>query len=276
MIREYEGIDLAESYDQLRPNYSGKIVEEILAYLRKNCVYGFSKRIMLDVGCGGGKSTKLFTPYFDSILGIDISEGQIKFAKENNKADNIEYRLIEGNIFPLEDGTVDFVNCATTAHYLDLNLFESECERVLKPGGCAAVYAYAPFTIKSLENEILAEIKQDSEYKQVMVKFIRDCGAHEGNLAVLERYKPIYDQLKNETKQFKILESTVPYTVTNFLKLHETVFGYSRFRGRGGKDPLTEFGISLRKLLKLQNTPDDQLKFNVVYEYPLILFYKAK
>jgi len=49
--------------------------------------------LAVDAGCGPGlMSTVFLAPYFDKILGVDISESQIEQATLNNKHSNIEYR----------------------------------------------------------------------------------------------------------------------------------------------------------------------------------------
>jgi len=49
--------------------------------------------LAVDAGCGPGlMSTVILAPYFDKVLGVDISESQIKQATLNNKHSNIEYR----------------------------------------------------------------------------------------------------------------------------------------------------------------------------------------
>jgi len=49
--------------------------------------------LAVDVGCGPGvTSTSPLSPYFDKVLGVDISEAQIREANLHNEFDNIEYK----------------------------------------------------------------------------------------------------------------------------------------------------------------------------------------
>jgi len=49
--------------------------------------------LAVDVGCGPGvTSTSLLSPHFDKVLGVDISEAQIREANLHNEFDNIEYK----------------------------------------------------------------------------------------------------------------------------------------------------------------------------------------
>lgn len=39
----------------------------------------------LDIGCGGGKYSFAMAPYFDEVIGTDISEQMINYAEERKK-----------------------------------------------------------------------------------------------------------------------------------------------------------------------------------------------
>ncbi|XP_077965572.1 putative methyltransferase DDB_G0268948 [Styela clava] len=135
----FNGEYITKFYVQHRPSYPSFISEVIMKYIHKqkdnNSENGRLKK-MLDVGCGAGQSTHMFASYFESILGIDVSDSQIKHAKEHNPNKNVEFRLVRDNFFPVEDESVDLVTCAMAIHWLDLTTFETECYRVLKPRGC--------------------------------------------------------------------------------------------------------------------------------------------
>ncbi|KAG1684012.1 putative methyltransferase [Nymphon striatum] len=48
--------------------------------------------LVVDVGCGTGQSTNLLSKYAKRVFGVDISEGQIKYANENpDKPENVDY-----------------------------------------------------------------------------------------------------------------------------------------------------------------------------------------
>ena len=50
--------------------------------------------MVVDIGCGSGQSTSVFAAHFTKALGVDPSEGQIKFAIEKNKCANVEFQVI--------------------------------------------------------------------------------------------------------------------------------------------------------------------------------------
>ena len=46
----------------------------------------------LDVGCGTGQLTRSLVPYFDEVLGVDVSSAQIDVAKTAQNQKNISFR----------------------------------------------------------------------------------------------------------------------------------------------------------------------------------------
>jgi len=64
-------------------------IYDLLLQLGKSPKYPLA----VDVGCGPElMSTVFLAPYFDKVLGVDISESQIEQVTLNNKHSNIEYR----------------------------------------------------------------------------------------------------------------------------------------------------------------------------------------
>ena len=75
------------------------------------------------------------------MIGIDISANQIAHAIQK---DNIEYRCHKGeDLTFLESNSVDLITIATTLHWLDIQSFVAEVQRVLKANsGVFAVWTY--------------------------------------------------------------------------------------------------------------------------------------
>ena len=48
----------------------------------------------VDIGCGTGQSTRPLAPYFENVLGFDISEAQVENAKKEDTPENVEYRYV--------------------------------------------------------------------------------------------------------------------------------------------------------------------------------------
>lgn len=119
----------------------------IAFYIRVNSFIDTSQ-VILDVGCGRGalqddsinvrKDLQNLQGKCAKVIGIDIDEK----AKKNPFLD--EFRLIGGEEekWPVEDESIDVcVSDAVLEHIKNPELFFSECNRVLKPGGFLAIRA---------------------------------------------------------------------------------------------------------------------------------------
>ncbi|XP_070561243.1 putative methyltransferase DDB_G0268948 [Ptychodera flava] len=131
---------ISEAYHKFRPPYPIEVVDRIIKYLQEKHLSPLA--LAIDVGCGSGQSTRNLSPHFEKVIGCDVSETQIKKATETEKLANIEYRIGNDEALPAEDGSVDLVTAAQAAHWFNLKTFYSEVDRILKPGGCLALYGY--------------------------------------------------------------------------------------------------------------------------------------
>ena len=78
---------------------------------------------------------------------MDISETQIQQAKlkrreDKSKKSEVEFIIGEAHNLPFESSSVDLLTCAMAWHWLDAEKFYNEAKRVLKPGGCLAIYGH--------------------------------------------------------------------------------------------------------------------------------------
>ena len=141
-IRLFEEAAHASIYRKFRPTYPQKILELITDYIRK-CAGGFDTAV--DVACGSGQSTFYLQDTFKRCTGVDISKAQVEQARAAAEEKGVKgVTFLEGSAdsLPMEDGSVDAVMIAQAWHWLEPSGFYKECGRVLKPGGCVAVYGY--------------------------------------------------------------------------------------------------------------------------------------
>jgi len=96
--------------------------------------------LLLDVGCGQGKSFKYLQASFQpkKIIGIDADPLSVKLSQLEAQKSNINAEIIGADCakIPLEDSSVDIIFCHQTFHHLvEQELVLKEFYRVLKPGG---------------------------------------------------------------------------------------------------------------------------------------------
>ena len=157
----FQGGAHAELYAKFRPVVPNSVVTTILDYCKKSKC---EMKTALDIGCGSGQSTIALSKHFSSVIGADISETQIAQAPKNISG-------VSFHVSPAEDlsyvpsGSVDLITVAQALHWMDLDLFYPEVERVLKTRGVLAVYGYAiPQLDIPAASQLISEVKNITVY----------------------------------------------------------------------------------------------------------------
>jgi ubiquinone/menaquinone biosynthesis C-methylase UbiE len=96
--------------------------------------------VVLDIGCGQGKSFKLLKQKFNprKLIGIDADREILEMARAQAKRDEVQVELSIGNgaAIDLPDNSVDVLFCHQTFHHMvEHDKAMAEFYRVLKPGG---------------------------------------------------------------------------------------------------------------------------------------------
>jgi SAM-dependent methyltransferase len=95
-----------------------------------------SRARVLDIGCSTGILTRHYAEYFGEVVGVDIDDGAVEWARLNRAADTIEYRVGDSMELPFEDRGFDVVTCTHIyEHVPDPQRMLDEIFRVLRPGG---------------------------------------------------------------------------------------------------------------------------------------------
>lgn len=90
-------------------------------------------KMVLDLGCGGGTYTELISKYTNRVLGIDISQVMLNYAK--NKHPILNLILADAHHIPLKTCSIDTVVCIGIFEYVKQAPVLKEIDRVLKQGG---------------------------------------------------------------------------------------------------------------------------------------------
>jgi SAM-dependent methyltransferase len=124
---------LASAYATGRPRYP----PEIFVFLSE-----LSPRRMLawDCAAGSGQATLPLARWFSRVLATDVSRAMLERAAPHPQ---VEYRVSPAEASGLPDRSADLVTVAQALHWLDLDAFYTEVDRVLAPGGVLAVWSYA-------------------------------------------------------------------------------------------------------------------------------------
>jgi SAM-dependent methyltransferase len=123
----------AQTYRQARPHYD----PALFAWLAAQCA-GHERA--WDAGCGNGQASVALAAHFAHVVGTDPSAAQIANAQA---AANVEYRVERAETPSLDDASVDLVTVAQALHWFDLEAFNEQVRRVVRPGGVVAQWSYA-------------------------------------------------------------------------------------------------------------------------------------
>lgn len=132
-------------YAKARPTYPHELFQ-FLASIAP------SQEFCWDCATGNGQAAVSLADCFKRVVATDASPQQIAHASAKQ---NITYRVAMAEDSGLQNQTADLVTVATAAHWLNLNLFYREAERVLKPNGVLALWTYSSATINSKIDELM-------------------------------------------------------------------------------------------------------------------------
>jgi ubiquinone/menaquinone biosynthesis C-methylase UbiE len=121
--------------------WSDRVLKIALADLRGMMEHPDAKYpVVLDVGCGHGRSLRLLAEAFrpERIIAVDRDSGVLANARSRGLEIGAKVTLVQGDCawLPLEDCSVDLIFCHQTFHHLvDQAASLREFYRVLRPAG---------------------------------------------------------------------------------------------------------------------------------------------
>ena len=107
---------------------------------------------VLDLGSGTGFFTDLLAGSYNQVIGLDISNEMLNFAKENRNK-NILWLEADAHNIPLKDNSIDFIYSNLVIQWFDpLDEAITEMLRVLKPGGLLIFTTLVEGTLHELKS----------------------------------------------------------------------------------------------------------------------------
>lgn len=95
-----------------------------------------SSLTLLDIGSSTGIIDNILSAKFKKVVGSDIDNGAVNYAKKTFKNKNLEFQMGDAMNMQFKDNSFDVVICAQVyEHVPDQKKLFSEIYRVLKPGG---------------------------------------------------------------------------------------------------------------------------------------------
>lgn len=134
--RDFSQIHPKTMFDELgRLQKARKTVAVILDVLKQDGIDPATARL-LDIGCSTGILTRHYAEFFGKVVGIDIDDGAVEWARRNRAVANVSYRVADSMNLPFLTGEFDLVTCTHIyEHVPDAQRMLDEIRRVLRPGG---------------------------------------------------------------------------------------------------------------------------------------------
>lgn len=99
-----------------------------------------------DCGTGSGQAAIALAEHFAHVVATDASAAQLAHAAPHPR---VAYRVAPAEASGLADASIDLVTVAQALHWFDIDAFNREAARVLKPGGAIAVWTYQTPTVET-------------------------------------------------------------------------------------------------------------------------------
>ncbi len=126
--------DVAKEYDAYYNTEIGKKVNDIEEKLIVDLIKNIPKTKMLELGCGTGHWTNIFTNCGFDVTAIDISDEMLKYTEQ--KQINAKFIKADSRNIPFPDNSFSVVSFITMIEFIeDQDKVFEEIYRVLKPGG---------------------------------------------------------------------------------------------------------------------------------------------
>jgi SAM-dependent methyltransferase len=122
----------AADYARFRPAYPPALFGWLAAQAG-------GRRLAVDVGTGNGQAAVALAAHFDHVIGVEPSDGQLANA---TPAPNVEYRRGAAEATGVDADAADLLASAQAFHWFKHDAFFAEARRVIRRGGCLAVWCY--------------------------------------------------------------------------------------------------------------------------------------
>ena len=111
-------------------------------------------KVVLDAACGVGYGSAELARVAQRVVGVDVDEAAIAYARSRYGGDNIQFRTMDVSSLRLDDAAFDVVvSFETIEHLVGVEAFLREVRRVLSPSGTFVVSTpNAPRTTNAPDN----------------------------------------------------------------------------------------------------------------------------
>jgi ubiquinone/menaquinone biosynthesis C-methylase UbiE len=135
------------------------------------------EKVILDSGCGAGKTAVFFALQGAKVIGIDINNAQITRARRLACTVGVETSCVfvqgRSESIGLASNSIDIIFSKSTIQYMERNSVIGEYIRILKPDGCIGLIENLPYNPVITLYRILRRIFSNTPQKKHYIKSIR-------------------------------------------------------------------------------------------------------
>lgn len=233
----------AGSYDKVA--YFQRDVGNRLMALIPQAVLFEQNSTVVDLGCGTGYFTPKLQNNHNHVVGIDLSEGMIAYAREHRTGD-ANWVVGDAEMLPFADNSVDVIFSSLAIQWCSSypRLF-AELFRVLKPGGLVAFSTLLDGTLKELEAS-WHEVDSYTHVNSFSICSDIDDASHTAGFSQLEKeqYTDVlsFETVKSLTRELKMLgahnvNEGRPLKVTGRERILKFKQAYEKYRRADGSLP---------------------------------------
>lgn len=122
----------ASDYDRTRPSFHK---EALASYHQTKPLNIYD--LVLDIGCGTGRSAIALTDWAKKVEAIDSSEAMLQVASPHSM---VHYQKASAENLPFGENSFDLIFVASSLHWFERRKFLSQVSRVLKPQAKMLIY----------------------------------------------------------------------------------------------------------------------------------------
>ncbi|MDD1779147.1 MAG: methyltransferase domain-containing protein [Candidatus Helarchaeota archaeon] len=177
---------IAPDWDRLREKPWAVVMNFLEKY---NYVHLFDDGYLLDLGCGNGRHSLLFSNRAGHVLGIDFSLNLLRIAKKKRNQlciDNISYIIADISFLPIKNEIINNSIFLATLHHIPCSANRQstllEIRRVLKPLGNCLVTTWRRWQkrffwhfLKEIFHN-LVKFRSFSEFGDIFIPWIKQTG----------------------------------------------------------------------------------------------------
>jgi len=130
----YEREGFAGGYDRFRPRPPRALLDVLCRYAHVE-----RPRLVVDLGCGTGLSTRAWSGIAERVVGIEPNSAMLAVAEQ---APGVEYREAFAQETGFPNGVADVVTASQSLHWMEPAPTFAEAARILRPGGVFVAYDY--------------------------------------------------------------------------------------------------------------------------------------